>query len=177
MNKMQNATLPNLANSWEADAPAPRNRLVSVSVFAPQLTAGEVIRAAHGSERMLWRAPGCCAFAAFGVAAELFAWGENRIHDIEQQARALFAGAALPSYVPSEAHPRLMGGFAFRDDFVPDNTWAAFHPAHFILPHVQFVQMSEQPGGWLSLNALVSEGENINDVEASLNEALQARLA
>jgi menaquinone-specific isochorismate synthase len=122
---------------------------------------------------MSWRSPTGVAFAASGVAAELFAWGQNRVADIERQVRDLFADAVLPA--EALAQPRLMGGFAFREDFVPDNTWAAFHPAHFILPHLQFVQMGVQ-GGWLTMNAVVGEGEEVDDVSVSLREALRARL-
>lgn len=184
MSMTQKAAFRETANSWEAEtaeASAPRRRLVSVSAFVAHLTTTRVLQHAGGSERMYWCAPGYCACAAFGVAAELFAWGEDRILDIERQARRLFAGASLPGHAPAQAWPRLMGGFAFRDDFVPDHTWAAFHPAHFILPHMQFVQTnsqrgSEPPGGWLTLNALVGEEENMGEVQAALREALQARL-
>ena len=178
MTMNSNATPQNLGEVlWDADASdaiEPRGRLVSVSRFAPQLTTPHFLRHAQGNERLSWHSPAGPAFAATGVAAELFAWGENRITDIEQQARGLFADAILPAN--KLAHPRLMGGFAFREDFVPDNTWAVFHPAHFILPHLQFVQTGESAGGWLTMNARVSDGESITDVQASLQEALQAKL-
>jgi isochorismate synthase len=109
--------------------------------------------------------------AASGIAAEIFAWGHNRINDVQRQAKMLFDDAVFET-----APPRLFGGFAFRDDFVPDNTWAVFHPAHFVLPHVQFWQDGDWAGGWLTLNALVHVEDSVTAVQASLREALQARL-
>jgi menaquinone-specific isochorismate synthase len=136
-----------------------------------------LLQHARGAERFYWRDPhDAAAFAGFGVATELFAWNEGRIRDIERQARDLFCDAVLPANAPVAAYPRLMGGFAFRDDFVPDNTWSAFHPAHFILPHVQLVEY-ESGEAWLTLNAIVSDNDDLGDASASLREALQARLA
>jgi menaquinone-specific isochorismate synthase len=166
--------------AWDADVAegtASRSRLVSVSAHAPHITTAHLLQHAQGNERVYWHSPNGPAFAATGVAAELFAWGAGRVNDIEEQARRLFVGAALPSNATAQTWPRLVGGFAFREDFVPDNTWAAFHPAHFVLPHIQFVQTDGPVGGWLTLNALVGEGESVNDAEASLQEALNARLA
>jgi menaquinone-specific isochorismate synthase len=71
------------------------------------------------------------------------------------------------------AAPRLFGGFAFRDDFTPDNTWAAFHPAHFILPHYQLVQVGSD--SWLTINALIPNDEETTASLPVLQEALAAR--
>lgn len=132
------------------------------------------MRRAKGAERFFWReADAAQTLAGMGIAAELFAWGHNRFADIETQARALFANAVLDESAPA---PALMGGFAFRDDFVPDNTWAAFHPAHFVLPHLQ---LTEGTNGetWLTLNALAAPDDNLRELRGSLKEALAARAA
>ncbi len=110
------------------------NRLVSLSQPCPGLSAAAFLHHGLGQARFYW-ADGTLTLAGFGTAAELFAWGELRFQQIEAQARQLFAGAVIEGDVA--AAPRLFGGFAFRDDFTPDNTWSVFHPAHFILPHFQ----------------------------------------
>jgi menaquinone-specific isochorismate synthase len=73
------------------------------------------------------------------------------------------------------ARPRLFGGFAFQDDFVPDNTWADFSPAEFVLPHYQFAQ--RDGAAYLTINALVGPDEDLTDALRGLAEALAARLA
>ncbi len=73
------------------------------------------------------------------------------------------------------ARPRLFGGFAFQDEFVPDNTWSTFSPAQFVLPHYQLVRAGAEQ--FLTINALVSRDENLADSLSGLREALMARLA
>lgn len=73
------------------------------------------------------------------------------------------------------ARPRLFGGFAFQDDFVPDNTWSTFSPVQFVLPHYQLVRVGAEQ--FLTINALVSREDNLADSLRGLREALSARLA
>lgn len=156
-------------------------RLVSLHMPAPGLSPREFVRQAAGQERFFWqdaqvesgRSP--LTFAAFGVAANLFAWGENRFRAIRAQAEALFSGALLLSGDQPLAAPRLFGGFAFRHDFTPDNTWSIYNPAHFILPHYQLVQVGRT--AWLTINALLPPDEDPQALRPQLEEALAARLA
>lgn len=169
------------ANDWDAytgpTAVSPNHlfthgTLVSYAIPAPELDVATFLRHALGQERFYWQND-AIAFAGFGAAAELFAWGENRFDDIQRQAHALFDGACVLSDTPTLATPRLFGGFAFREDFTPDNTWSAFHPAHFILPHYQFLQTAD--ANWLTINSIVPPEE---DPAASLDvlaEAVTAR--
>jgi menaquinone-specific isochorismate synthase len=153
---------------------SPANRLVSISQRYPDLSTTTFLRQAQGKERFFWqdgRSP--VIFAAFGVAANLMAWGKNRFQDIEQQARALFHDAIFHNDRQPLSAPRLFGGFAFRDDFTPDNTWSVFHPAHFILPHYQLVQVEDET--WLTINALIPADENPDAILPQLRDALQAR--
>jgi menaquinone-specific isochorismate synthase len=129
--------------------------------------------------------------AGFGLAAELFSWSDNRFHSIEEQARELFAAAVIAceeqtfsevgklgedrqAKCPALAMPRLFGGFAFQDDFTPDNTWAVFHPAHFILPHYQLALRDDE--SWLTINALIPHDEDPQMILPELRAALEARL-
>lgn len=149
-----------------------KNRLVSVSQPCPGLSAAAFLHHGLGRERFYW-ADESLTLAGFGTAAELFAWGELRFQQMEAQARQLFAGVVIEGDVA--AAPRLFGGFAFRDDFTPDNTWSVFHPAHFILPHFQFTQQGDQT--WLTLNALLPPDEDPAQVLPDLQEALTIRAA
>jgi menaquinone-specific isochorismate synthase len=144
-----------------------KNRLVSLSQPCPGLSAAAFLHHGLGQARFYW-ADGSLTLAGFGTAAELFAWGELRFQQIEARARELFAEAVIVGDVA--AAPRLFGGFAFRDDFTPDNTWSVFHPAHFILPHFQFTQQGNQT--WLTLNALLPLDEDPAQVLPDLREAL-----
>lgn len=151
-------------------------RLVSLSMPSPGVTAEAFLALAEGQERFFWEdVRDDILFAGFGVAAHLLAWGPERFAHVEAQARALFADALLLGPANRLAAPRLFGGFAFRDDFMPDNTWAVFHAAHFLLPHFQLVQAGDE--SWLTINALLppeerDSGETLRD---ELSAALQAR--
>jgi menaquinone-specific isochorismate synthase len=176
---------------WESDAapvqsPSPTyrssadGRLVSLSMPSPGVSAAAFLALAGGQERFFWEdLRDDILFAGFGVAAHLLAWGPERFAHIEEQARALFGDALLLGAENRLAAPRLFGGFAFRDDFMPDNTWAVFHAAHFLLPHFQLVQRGAE--SWLTINALLPPEEREPDEEGrqalreELGAALQAR--
>jgi menaquinone-specific isochorismate synthase len=147
-------------------------RLVSAALPAPGITAALFLRYAAGRARFLWRdGRSGVTFAGMGIAAELMAWGETRFQGIERQARDLFANATPLHAVDPLAAPRLFGGFAFREDFVPDLAWHGFNPAHFILPHYQLVIHDDQQ--WLTINALVPVDEQPESTAPQLHEALQ----
>jgi menaquinone-specific isochorismate synthase len=130
---------------------------------------------ARGQERFFWQ-NGCnqTSYAGFGVAVQLMAWGAGRFKEIKRKMESLFRDTVRLASQPDIAAPRFFGGFAFRDDFTPDNAWAAFNPAHFILPHYQLVGSGTQ--NWLTINALISEDDDLADTRIQLHEALQARL-
>lgn len=156
-------------------APERSGRLLSVSRPAPGLTPGRFLAQAAGHERVYWRdGRSGVTFAGMGAALDIFGYGENRYHTVERQVRELFAHATIDSNT-SLARPRLFGGFAFGDDFIPDVTWSAFHPAHFTLPHYQLA--SDGAECWLTLNALIPAGESVAEARSGLEEALADRLA
>lgn len=173
---------------WEREAapvqsPSPTyrssadGRLVSASRPCPGVTTGAFLAQGAGRERFFWEdVRDDISFAGFGVAVHLMAWGQARVRHVHQQARELFGGALIfdaevAAGARALAAPRLFGGFAFRADFTPDYAWSAFHPAHFVLPHYQFVQTGE--GAWLTINALL--GPEDTPQQAELREALDAR--
>jgi menaquinone-specific isochorismate synthase len=153
-------------------------RLVSLSMPTPGLSPEMLIQQARGAARFFWqdaqvengRSP--LTFAGFGIAAQLYAWGGNRFQSIQAQTNALFQDAILLSDEQKLAAPRLFGGFAFRDDFTPDNTWSIYPRAYFILPHYQIVKVGHAT--WLTINTLMPE-EDLEDSLPELKAALQAR--
>lgn len=149
-------------------------KLVSTFIPAPGLSAWGFLRHAEGQERFFWQ-NGCDPeiVCGFGVAVEMMAWGETRFDQIKRQAASLFANAYLDLNLDSDVGPRMFGGFAFRDDFTPDNTWSVFHPAHFILPHFQLIQSDKD--SWLVINAVIPLEEELYSVRDQLKIALNAR--
>jgi menaquinone-specific isochorismate synthase len=165
--------------SLEASEEAPvylTGQLVSHSIPAPELTLGNFLKHAEGQPRFFWQQGDQGEFyAGFGTATQLIAWGENRFLEIEEKAAQLFDQAQIFGEHSAPILPRLFGGFSFRDDFTADNTWAAFHPAHFVLPHYQFIQKDGTK--WLTINGFISETEDMNNIGPQLRLALQARYA
>lgn len=177
-------------NSW--------GQLYSLSGRAPQVDALALLRLARHDQRFYWAKPAAGPdtgerLAAIGVAAELAtppllnpsaANGPDRFALIRQQATQLFTGSvhlvldadsSPRSIMASEGHParpRLFGGFAFSPEFVPDNTWSVFHPAHFVLPHFQLYEVGEER--WLTVNTLLPESESRTGVLAGMKDALAA---
>ena len=163
---------------WDMEKQSPtynfQSQLVSTTIAAPSLTITAVLQHALGQERFFWQeANSDVAFVGFGIAADLRAWGQNPFASIQTQARQLFANAIIHNNANPEVGPRLFGGFSFRDDFSPDNTWSIHHPAQFILPHYQFVQCGDE--GWLTINAVLADGEDPDDILRELEEALHIR--
>lgn len=154
---------------------AERNgRLISVSLPAPGITPACFLAQAGGRERAYWRDGSTgITLAGMGAALHIFGYGENRYATVERQAQELFAQATIVTSDPI-AGPRLYGGFAFSQEFAPDVAWSAFHPAHFILPHYQLACQDGE--SWLTLNALVPDGESVKDARLGLIEALAEQL-
>lgn len=152
----------------------PAGRLISLSRACDTLTIPAFLRQAHGQERFFWenRRDGF-ALAGWGIAAELTAWGQDRFEAIGQQAGQLFAGAVIRYHDQPLAGPRLFGGFAFQDDFVPDNTWTIYAPAYFVLPHYQLAQVGDR--AWLTINVHIPPDEDPDELLPQLDEVLAAR--
>ncbi len=148
-------------------------RLLSYSRHTPGLSPMDFLQSALGRERFFWRDGRTgLTLAGMGAAVDLMGWGEMRFEAIERQARELFAHAIVSGADHPAAAPRLFGGFAFRNDFVPDVTWTGFNPGHFILPHVQLVH--DAGTSWLTINALVDGEEAPAQSLPELEQALDA---
>jgi menaquinone-specific isochorismate synthase len=190
---------------WErpSDERGARYRVVSLFAPAPHLDLLSFLWQGHGWERIYWSEPtsgqDSLTVAGIGVAAEVCvnpildtevrsaARPAHRFDEVESGISALFKGAIWrpadqlegnDGHLPSLGHParpRLLGGFAFHDDFIPDNTWATFKSAQFILPHYQLVRQGQDT--YLTINALIEADEAITGHLADLREALLAMAA
>ncbi len=146
-------------------------RLLSCSLPCPGLDAEAFLAAAEGGPRFYWARPdGRLALAGAGAALELMAWGEARFTRIRRDARELFADACLAG----EAGPRLFGGFAFRADFAPDNTWSIYAPAWFALPHFQLELRDAD--AWLTVNTQIPPEEDPAEALPALRLALRRKI-
>jgi len=156
------------------DQPDSQCQLVSYSRPCPGLSVSGFLKHAQGVERFYWECQhDHLALAAFGVTAELTAWGEDRFQTIHKSTKQLFAGATIINHGNSGVGPRLFGGFSFTNDFVPDNTWSIYTPTYFVLPHYQITQFNGET--WLTINATLQRDENPDDALPQLREALDSR--
>ncbi len=166
------------------NSPAPRDAplnqrygmLLACSIPANGLSLRGFLAAADGQARFYWEsANAAVSIAGSGTAVELIAWGEGRYRQIETYARELFAGAHLASADNQLTRPRLFGGFAFRYDFTPDNTWSIYAPAIFALPHYQLASSGDQT--WLTINAQIPPEEKPEALLPDIQSALAEKLA
>ncbi len=146
-------------------------RLLSVNLPCPGVDIRAFLGFSRGMPRFALEQPHKgAAMAGAGITAELVAWSD-RFASIETQARALFHRAQVDGEGPPESQARMFGGFAFQDDFVPDNTWTIWSPAWFVLPHYQFTQIDGK--AWLTLNVQVPDNERSGETLTDLRLALQ----
>lgn len=151
------------------------NRLISVTQPVEGVTLASFLLHGYGQARFYWEnVRESVAFAGIGKALDLVAWGEDRWEQMDARVRGVFHQAIIETPEPL-ATPRLFGGFAFRDDFVPDNTWADFATAQLVLPHYQLVRVHDQH--YLTINAQIPYGEDPFEMHSALREALVAKSA
>ena len=68
----------------------------------------------------------------------------------------------------------MFGGFSFRADFTPDNTWSIYAPAHFVLPHYQLVSIHGET--WLTINTQIPLEDDPDDLIGDLRMALREKI-
>jgi menaquinone-specific isochorismate synthase len=149
-------------------------RFISYTQNVPHVDPAHFLRMARGRERFYWEHDGE-VYAGIGIAAEFTAWGENRVQSIREKITSLFHHMGLLGDDTAYVVPRVFGGFSFRSDVVTENTWAAFAPAYFVLPHYQLTQAY---GGltFLTMSVQVDEAETIDaaEMQAEMKAALMA---
>ncbi|MCY4537155.1 MAG: isochorismate synthase [Chloroflexi bacterium] len=151
-------------------------RLLSCSLPCNGISFLGFLGAAEGQPRYFWEnRSNRLAFAGAGTAVELMAWGGDRFRKIARDARELYAKAHIVGGDPPWTGPRLYGGFSFRGDFTPDNTWSIYAPAHFVLPHYQLVSTDGET--WLTINTQIPPEEDpealVSDLQVALREKIR----
>lgn len=150
-------------------------RLVSVAMPVPAVDLLAFLAAAEGQPRCYWEhADEPIAFAGVGAALDLTAWGDDRWAQMQAYAQAVFHQAQIDTPNPA-AGPRLFGGLAFRDDFLPDITWADFAPAQLLLPHYQLTRHGDQH--YLTINAHLAPEDDLDALRTALHESLRIKAA
>ncbi len=150
-------------------------RLLSCSLPCQGISFQDFLGAAEGQPRHYWEnRKDRLAFAGAGTAIELMAWGKERFRKIRRDARELYAKARIVGGDPPWTSPRLFGGFSFRGDFSPDNTWSIYAPAHFVLPHYQLVSIDGET--WLSINTQIPPEEDPKALASDLKAALREKI-
>lgn len=151
-------------------------RLLSFSMPCTGISFAGFLQQADGQERYYWENQNDhIAFAGAGTAIEITAWGEDRFQKITDQIRELFNQASILGSDNPLTAPRLFGGFSFRSDFTPDNTWSIYAPAYFVLPHYQLVSIKGEM--WLTINTQIPVDENPTDLVDDLKSALSKKIA
>ncbi|MEM7126693.1 MAG: isochorismate synthase [Chloroflexota bacterium] len=179
----QNANI-HIRQSQQTHQMSSAHQLVSVSLPCPKFDPLQVLAQSLGNERFYWSEQQAgVTYIGFGMAADLQSWGLERFAEMERKIASLFENAIFEGDTPSFAEPHCFGGFAFSNNFIPDNTWSVYHPAQFILPHYQLTiqeNQGESSKAWLTLNALIDPDELAHEgtevVLSHLTEALQERL-
>ena len=109
----------------------------------------DTLRLAGGQPRIFWQnGQLTTAYAGWGVTASLTASGPERFSRLRTEVETLLACVEVEG-VPRDAAPRMFGGFAFRDDFIPHQTWRRFPNTYFVLPRVMITDTDGQL--WLTV--------------------------
>jgi isochorismate synthase len=113
------------------------------------------------------------ALAGLGVAHEAASRGETRFRDIAAEALRAGRDAVVdqPPGLPAGAGPAWLGGFAFNPDGGASSTWSSLPPGSLVLPEISICRSGGR--SFLTVNALVSPGEDVEDRATEL----EARLA
>lgn len=150
-------------------------KLLSYSLPCTGISFAGFLQNADGQERYYWENQNDhIAFAGAGTSIEITAWGDDRYKKISSQVRELFEDATILGNDNPLTAPRLFGGFSFRGDFTPDNTWSIYAPAYFVLPHYQLVSIDGEM--WLTINTQIPLDENPSELVDDLKVALEKKI-
>lgn len=109
----------------------------------------DTLRLAGNQPRVFWQnGQLTTAYAGWGVTAALTASGPERFSRLRTEVETLLSCVDVEG-APRDAAPRMFGGFAFRDDFAPHQTWRRFPNTYFVLPRVMITDTDGQL--WLTV--------------------------
>ena len=129
------------------------------------------------SARVLWQTnTDSPSFAGTGATTIITADGADRFEHVRQQADQLFSKVTWTSNgAPSEAGPRLFGGFSYWPETASQGIWSAFPSAMFILPRYQLASFNGNH--WLTINHPFAAAEDAAQsaiIAAEESRSLQA---
>ncbi len=111
------------------------------------------------------------AVASLGAALELSARGGRRFEELAARWRAVVSRALSDQPAgPPGAGLVAVGGFAFAPDGGTSPRWDAFAPASMTVPELSLARRAGET--WITLNALVSPDDAIEDLEERLTSRL-----
>ncbi len=148
--------------------------LVSYTVPWAGASLINFVRHVANSPRFFWESDQLpLSFAGCGIAARLTAAGAKRFQTIRQEAERLFENIILLNpNTPTEAGPRLFGGFAFGANHRSRGFWSAFPAACFILPRYQLANLHGQ--SWLTVNHLLNPQDDPLSLQRLLDDEIEA---
>lgn len=151
-------------------------RLMSASVRTGWVDPLHFLRVLSDGPRIYWRnGSDGPAYAGAGAATTLSASGPSRFASIRQELCALFEHASLAPDVPSEAQPRIFGGFSYYPDTV-NGIWAKFSPSLFIMPHIQLMVRGDET--WVTVSIVTErDPDSAHDLIAAQLDRVMARLS
>jgi len=158
---------------------AEHGTLISYTRAFPDVLFMTFLEAMPIAPRIYWESSQVdLEFAGGGAAVELYADGDERFETIRAKLRDLFADIVTDSTAPENVIPRVFGGFAFRDDFVPSEVWMAFPSAYFVLPRYQITRTHSASGfqTWLTINRQLLAFEHAESALDSLEWEFESAL-
>jgi menaquinone-specific isochorismate synthase len=131
----------------------------------------DTLRLAGDQARIFWQnGQLTTAYAGWGVTASLTASGPERFSRLRAEVETLLSCVEVEG-VPRDAAPRMFGGFSFRDDFMPHQTWRRFPNTYFVLPRVMITDTDGQL--WLTITGCDAQ-EDLHSEAARIASQLEA---
>ena len=148
--------------------------VVSYSLPWPDSSLINFLSLSTDTARVLWQTnTNSPSFAGIGATTIITADGADRFDRIRQQADQLFSKVTWTSNgAPSEAGPRLFGGFSYWPETASQGIWSAFPSAMFILPTYQLTTFNGNH--WLTINRPLDNGEDAMQAAIHAAEASQS---
>lgn len=130
----------------------------------------DALRIAEGEARVFWQNGRLTtAYVGWGVTASVTASGADRFAQVRSEVERLLSCIDIEG-APRDAAPRMFGGFAFRPDYVPHQTWREFPNTYFVLPRVMVTDTDGQL--WLTITTC-DEHEDLAAEAARITSCLE----
>lgn len=111
------------------------------------------------------------SLAGAGIVARLDANGESRFAEIRKKSALLFSRIKPVPKGENTLMPRLIGGFSFRPNGIPDEPWFDFPDATFVLPAYMLIMVDGKL--WLTVNRAVAVDGDLDDCITKIHEDIE----